>query len=108
MYGNAFQQMGSTVTNQYYPTDLLTTTESAEPTDVLEFPVRRGTSFSRVEDFAQYIVRTYSNPGDTVLDICCSNGTTGVACIEEERKFLGFDLSPHHFSLAAERLGLAQ
>lgn len=89
MYGNAFQQLGSTVTDQYYPTDLLT---AEDPTDVLEFSVRRGASFSRVEDFAQYILRTYSNPGDTVLDICCSNGTTGVACKTENRNFIGFDL----------------
>ena len=94
MYGDAFERRGSIATDLYYPTD------------VLDFPVRRGASFSRVEDFAQYIVRTYSNVGDTVLDICCSNATTGAACALEKRRFIGYEMSPHHFSLAAQRLGL--
>lgn len=41
----------------------------------------------------QYMVRTYTNPGDTVLDFCAGSGTTGRACSVEGRKFVGIDLS---------------
>lgn len=76
------------------------------PTDLLYFQVRSGRSFSRVETMAEYFVKTYTNPGDTVLDICCSDGTTGVACKNTGRKFIGMDLSPPHYLKCAQRLGL--
>lgn len=76
------------------------------PTDLLHFQVRSGRSFSRIETMAEYFVKTYTDENDTVLDICCSDGTTGVACRNTNRKFLGFDLSPKHFQLCAQRLGL--
>jgi hypothetical protein len=91
IYGDAFERRGVTSTEDYYPTDLL------------QFPVQRGVSFSRAQDFAQYMVRTYTNPDDCVLDICCSNGPTGLACKAEKRRFIGLDLSPQHFALAAQR-----
>lgn len=40
----------------------------------------------------QYMIRTYSNPGDTVLDFCAGSGTTGRACDAEGRKFIGIEL----------------
>jgi site-specific DNA-methyltransferase (adenine-specific) len=52
----------------------------------------------------RYLVRTYSNPGDTVLDNCMGSGTTGVAAIEEGREFIGIENDERYFSTACERL----
>lgn len=50
----------------------------------------------------RWLVETYSNPGDTVLDICMGSGSTGLGC--EGREFIGFELDPGYFAIAAERL----
>lgn len=44
-------------------------------------------------DLMRYMVRTYSNPGDTVLDFCAGSGTVGRACEMEGRQFIGIDLN---------------
>lgn len=52
----------------------------------------------------EYLVKTYSNPGDTVLDNCMGSGTFGLAAINNGRKFIGFDSDPIHFQTAQLRL----
>ena len=44
-------------------------------------------------DLMRYMIRTYSNAGDTVLDFCAGSGTTGRACEAEGRKFVGIELA---------------
>lgn len=53
----------------------------------------------------EYLIRTYTNEGDTVLDNCMGSGTTGVACAKAGRKFIGIELDPKYFQIAQERLG---
>jgi len=53
----------------------------------------------------EYLVRTYSNPGDLVLDNCMGSGTTGVACQATDRRFIGIESDPAIFAIAANRLG---
>lgn len=55
-------------------------------------------------DLVQYLVRTYSNPGDIVLDNCMGSGTTAVACIREGRHYIGFETDPDYFRKACERI----
>lgn len=57
-------------------------------------------------DFCEYLVRTYSNPGDTVLDFCMGSGTTGAACQNTGRRFIGMESDLAHFASAARRLGV--
>lgn len=52
----------------------------------------------------EYLVKTYSNPGDTVLDNCMGSGTTGVACLNLGRKFIGVEKDAGHFETARNRL----
>lgn len=54
----------------------------------------------------EYLIRTYSNPGDTVLDNCMGSGTTGLACMNEGRSFIGIESDPVSFATAQSRLGL--
>ena len=39
----------------------------------------------------EYLIRTYTNEGDTVLDFCMGSGTTGVSCVQTGRHFIGID-----------------
>ena len=52
----------------------------------------------------EYLIRTYSNEGDTILDNCMGSGTTGVACINTNRKFVGIEKSESYFKMSRERI----
>ena len=52
----------------------------------------------------EYLIKTYSNENDLVLDNCMGSGTTGVACINTKRKFIGMELDEEYFNLAKNRL----
>ncbi len=54
----------------------------------------------------EYLIKTYSNEGDTVLDFCMGSGTTGVACKNLNRNFIGIEKEERYFNIAKERLGL--
>ena len=56
----------------------------------------------------QYLVLTYTNEGDTVLDNCMGSGTTAIACIKERRHFIGFELSKEYFDKAVKRIKAEQ
>ena len=55
-------------------------------------------------DLLEYLVKTYTNEGDTVLDNCMGSGTTGVACVNTNRNFIGIELDPKYFNIAKERI----
>lgn len=52
----------------------------------------------------EYLVKTYTNEGDTVLDNCMGSGSTGVACINTGRKFIGIELDEGYFNIAKNRI----
>ena len=52
----------------------------------------------------QYLIRTYSNEGDTILDNCMGSGTTAIAAIREKRNFIGFELNKEYYDKACERI----
>lgn len=52
----------------------------------------------------EYLVKTYSNPNDVVLDPCMGSGTTGVACKNTGRQFIGIEKDPEYFRLAQTRI----
>lgn len=54
------------------------------------------------------LIQTFSNPGDTVLDFTMGSGSTGVACVNTGRNFIGIELDDHYFSVAKERIEKAQ
>lgn len=55
----------------------------------------------------EYLIRTYTNEGDVVLDNCMGSGTTGVACMNSDRQFIGMEMNPEYFEIARGRIGLA-
>jgi len=52
----------------------------------------------------EYLIRTYSNEGDTVLDPCMGSGTTGVACKLQNRNFIGIEKEKKYFDIATKRI----
>ena len=54
----------------------------------------------------EYLIRTYTNEGETVLDNTMGSGTTGVACINTGRNFIGIERDPAYFKIAQARCGV--
>jgi len=52
----------------------------------------------------EYLIKTYTNEGETVLDFCMGSGTTGVACVNLNRNFIGIELDEFYFDDAAVRI----
>lgn len=55
----------------------------------------------------EYLIRTYTNAGDTVLDNTMGSGTTGVACENTGRNFIGIERDPGYFEIAKDRIASA-
>ena len=55
-------------------------------------------------DLLEYLVRTYSDKGDVILDNCMGSGTTGVACVNTGRSFIGFEKDEKYFEIAKNRI----
>jgi site-specific DNA-methyltransferase (adenine-specific) len=52
----------------------------------------------------EYLIKTYTNEGETVLDNCMGSGTTGVACVNTNRNFIGIELDDKYFEIAKQRI----
>ena len=52
----------------------------------------------------EYLIKTYTNEGETVLDNCMGSGSTGVAAVNTNRDFIGIELDEHYFQIAKQRI----
>lgn len=59
-------------------------------------------------DVCEYLIRTYTDEGMTVLDSCMGSGTTGVACVRANRDFIGIEKDPTYYAKAVERIASAE
>lgn len=59
-------------------------------------------------ELLEYLVKTYTNEGDTVLDNCMGSGTTGVACVRTNRSFIGIEKDDNYFGIAKKRIEEAE
>ena len=82
--------------NEKYPTTLLTFAK-----------IRKGSVHPTQKplDLLEYLIKTYSNEGDLILDNCMGSGSTGVACINNGRNFIGIEKEEKYFNIAKERIG---
>lgn len=55
-------------------------------------------------ELLEYLIKTYTNEGETVLDNCMGSGSTGVACVNTNRRFIGIELDKAYFDIAVERI----
>lgn len=78
------------------------------PTQLLTFnrdnPRERLHPTQKPIELLEYLIKTYTDEGDCVLDNCMGSGSTGVACINTNRDFIGIELDDHYFLVADERL----
>lgn len=97
----------------YRDFDKPTTTISEDgrryPTSVLRFkkdsPKRNGSHpTAKPEALCQYLIKTYSNEGDTVLDCCAGSGTTLIAAQNTARQWIGYETNPDYYAFALNRL----
>ena len=56
----------------------------------------------------EYLIKTYTNEGDLVLDNCIGSGSTGVACVNTNRNFIGIELDEGYFNIAKKRIEEAE
>ena len=55
-------------------------------------------------DLLEYLIKTYSNPNDLVLDFTMGSGSTGVACMQTNRNFIGIELDKEYYKIAEQRI----
>ena len=55
-------------------------------------------------DLLEYLIKTYTNEGDLVLDFTMGSGSTGVACVNTNRKFIGIELDKNYFNISIDRI----
>jgi DNA modification methylase len=97
---------GETTNNQKL-VPLKKTYTTKNPTTILKFDkVRRGSIHPTQKPVAlmEYLILTYTNEGDTVLDNTMGSGTTGVACINTGRRFVGIEMDQVFFDIAEKRI----
>lgn len=76
------------------------------PSEIIEFGFDKGSVHPTQKPVAlmEYLIKTYSNEGETVLDNCMGSGTTGVACIITNRKFIGIEMDDNYYKIAEDRI----
>lgn len=75
------------------------------PRTILQFKSERG--FHPTQKpiaLIEYLIKTYTNEGETVLDFTMGSGSTGVACINTNRRFIGIELDEGYFNIAKQRI----
>lgn len=90
----------TTVTDEYCATTLIT-----------DYPKQIFTSGHQTQkpvSLLEYLIKTYTVEGETVLDNCMGSGSTGVACVNTGRRFVGIELDAGYFEMAKRRIEEAQ
>ncbi len=82
--------------DDYYPTSVyeLSTANRLEKLHPTQKPIA----------LMEYLIKTYTNENETVLDFTFGSGTTGVACINTNRKFIGIEMDDHYFDIGSKRI----
>lgn len=76
------------------------------PVNLIEFNgvSKRKHPTQKPVELLEYLIKTYTSPGETVLDNCMGSGSTGEAAVRTGRKFIGIEKDEHYFSVAKERI----
>lgn len=85
-----------TKNNLYYPVSILDFSNANRTNKV--HPTQKPVALF------EYLIKTYTNEGETVLDNCMGSGTTAVACLNTDRQYIGFELDETYHKLSLERI----
>lgn len=89
------------------PVGLITKQEYTNyPTTIWEFGSEGKTIHptQKPVELMEYLIKTYTNEGETVLDNCMGSGTTAIACINTNRNYIGFEKEEKYFKIIQERI----
>ena len=97
VYGKTRDNFEGEVLDKKYPINLITFSKSAQK-DFTLHPTQKPVAL------LEYLIKTYTNEGEVVLDNCMGSGSTGVACKNLNRNFIGIELDETYFNIAKERI----
>ena len=96
VYGKCTQELSGGGNTDRFPRQLLT--YSSDKQTCYLHPTQKPVAL------IEYLIKTYTNEGDLVLDFTMGSGTTGVACVNTNRNFIGIELDENYFKIAKERI----
>ena len=108
--GKPYTQKSGRASSNYNPQSSVVTVNTGNryPLSVLDFATNKSLHpTQKPVALMEYLIRTYTNEGETVLDNCMGSGTTGVACINTNRNFIGIELDEGYFKIAQDRISTA-
>lgn len=100
VYGKSQDVFEGDILEKRYPVTLLTYSKSKQE-DFTLHPTQKPVALF------EYLIRTYTNEGEIVLDNCIGSGTTAVAAINTNRQFIGIEREPEYVEIANKRIAEA-
>lgn len=91
---DSFKRIRSSSSGERYPIDVIVFKQDKDNIHPTQKPV----------DLLEYLIKTYTNEKDLVLDNCMGSGSTGVACRNTNRSFIGIELDKNYFEIAERRI----
>ena len=95
MGGNITDNEGKTL-NKKYPQNILVYSNASQKNKL--HPTQKPV------ELLEYLIKTYTQEGEIVLDNCMGSGSTGVACVNTNRRFIGIELDKNYFDIAEKRI----
>lgn len=108
------RKFGSTIGKRPSQKDRYAQEATGYPKSVLHFEQMNASAKERLHptqkpvSLLEYLIKTYTNHGETVLDNCMGSGSTGVAAVNTGRDFIGIELNPAYFETACRRIEAAR
>lgn len=96
---NAHKEVPTKLTKMKYPTNIIHFNGKAKECNNLN----RVHPTQKPVDLLEYLIKTYSNEGDLILDFTMGSGSTGVACLNTNRNFIGIELDEDYYNIARDR-----
>ena len=87
-------EMSAKYSDEYYPISIIEFSNAKRGVHPTQKPVA----------LFEYLIKTYTNEGETVLDNCMGSGTTAIACLNSGRNYIGFELDEDYYNLAQDRI----
>ena len=105
--GTPYTQKSGRASSNYNPQERVTTVNDGYryPLTVQKFKSENGLHpTQKPVALFEYLIKTYTNEGETVMDNCMGSGTTAVACMNINRNYIGFELDKEYYDIANKRI----
>lgn len=109
-YGNGIGRGKNRCYGEFKQTEVVLT-KRKYPNSIIKAPKEHKNFFHPTQKsvvLLEYLIRTYTNEGDIILDNTMGSGSTGVACVNTKRNFIGIELDNEYFAIAEKRIKEAQ